>query len=572
MNSHTPPFSLIYGENSQYTTPEFENLMARFPVGHNKGDFADLLTDIQGNILCHHNKKYSRFYFINFNIENYKEEKIHKALNWIQDISDYVTTAKKQFENRKGPVCCFYLSWEGYRILGLKHLAPVSQNSRAFDQGFRNRVNLSMEKEFYDKYLYPKAGDKNIHAMLMIASDDPNFSDFSKKALELVALLDSMQQKPASEPSVSVQIAKFKPSKKKVTAPDWANVTKQNGLIKRKDFGLNKEKMVEWFGFRDGVSQPVFFPDALGTSRYENVLPLGIVLTRDKGGQHWYSAGSFLVFAKFEQNVKQFLENVQNIQKEMTGTDVDLAAAYIMGRFQDGTSVSLSNTPKNDIENDFNYSRSRQSDIHNISDEKGIKCPFAAHARKANPRMAKEIVPIVRRGVLYDDRTQTENLNTEAADWQDLKKLKDSVKNAPTGKIGLLFMSFQSSIEKQFEYIMNNWLLSVNTGGENTGVDMLTGTGGSRNLSRWQLPKTWGSENANENILFSSEEIKSCIHFKGGEYFFAPSVSFLKTVQRNTLVPPAPPTPPDQTIAGNNVNSRFGRRGFKVPRINLKHD
>jgi hypothetical protein len=99
---------------------------------------------------------------------------------------------------------------------------------------------------------------------------------------------------------------------------------------------------------------------------------------------------------------------------------------------------------------------------------------------------------------------------------------------------------------------LNNWLLSVNTGAQATGVDMLAGTGFNRQFSRWYLPKEWGKEDANEKMLFTPDEIKPCVHFKGGEYFFAPSISFLQKVESNSLI------------------SNGTQGGFKIPVITRK--
>lgn len=568
MSKFSEPQSL-YKDTPRYSTSEFENLMAKLAIGYKSDaeleelenadpqnakkyktefDFSGLLKDLQANILLYHRRNFSRFYFIHF-----KNEKGHldDAKKWIRDISvaevdpqnppallSRLTSAKEQFEQEKEfekekklekekaegdrkpvdgkPVCCFYLTWEGYRTLGLKHLAPVLDNNKAFEQGMRKRVGFEIKKNFEDdKRLHPMVDGKlgEIHAMLMIASDKEDFSDIDER-LKLSTVVGG--------------------------GNDWAYVTIQGGLIKERVFELGegkdkKEKIVEWFGFRDGVSQPLFFPDArperdteIKKFQGDSVAPLRMVLTRDRGGQYWYSAGSFLAFLKLGQNVKRFNENVAKIAKEITNNDEELAAAYIMGRFHDGTSVSLSEKAKKlkgFPENDFHYSKVHKSNADsNVSDEKGIRCPFAAHARKANPRDDKEGRYIVRRGVLYDDSGEVLN-----SVWKKEEVMKKE-------NVGLLFMSFQNSLEKQFEYILNTWLLGVNTGSQATGVDMLVGTGFNRQFSRWYIPKKWGEGDVNEKTLFTHKEIEPCVHFKGGEYFFAPSISFLQKVESNSLI------------------------------------
>lgn len=526
--SFSSPYSLPYNDTPGYPSSPFEKLAAKLAVGYQAKEFTALLSDLQANILAHHRKKFSRFYFIRFNDE--KVEHLQNAIEWIQNISKHITSAKEQFDNPKNPVCCLYLTWKGYCALKLDHLAPSLETNKAFEEGMRNRVRFDVEKDIFDTHLYPQdAPDKGIiHAMLMVASDNEHEEDIPN---------------PNSTPDV-----KPLPNLIKSIDEGWAYKAEQKGIIIERKFEVwededkakknkkAKNKIVEWFGFRDGVSQPLFFPDAYKNNKgfeIDSVAPLRIVLTRDKGGQNKYSAGSFLAFLKLEQNVKKFRENVKKVQEKISGKDPDLAAAYLIGRFYDGTSVFLSKSPENieSPKNYFDYSKTYISngEIKAKRDEKGIRCPFASHARKANPRDDKEAVFIVRRGVCYDEQLGADNKPKPAnTKWDE--------KDTPEKDVGLLFMSFQSSLDNQFEYILNNWILSERKGTQRIGIDILAG-GLSANHKNpfWFLPKEWGGDDANQ--MFNSEEIKPCVKFKGGEYFFAPSISFLKRVGVNSYIP-----------------------------------
>jgi deferrochelatase/peroxidase EfeB len=206
-----------------------------------------------------------------------------------------------------------------------------------------------------------------------------------------------------------------------------------------------------------------------------------------------------------------------------------LAEAYIMGRFRNGTSVALSDEPDDKwekrYENGFSYNKvlaTKGTPVGN--DSLGQRCPFASHVRKANPRDGSQTRIMARRGMLYDDRL-------------------DKNDPIPTDNVGMLFMSFQSSIVEQFEYVMKRWLNQVNYGPQSTGVDLIAGAGGNRELSRWYLPVNWGSSDANEKALLTAHEIKPCIKYKGGEYFFAPSISFIKNAKNlSKYFNPAPNT------------------------------
>lgn len=507
LNEFYPRLSTI----PPYSNAEFEKLLGKLPIRAEIPEWMPLLSDLQANILLHHGKKFSRFLAIHFKSG---ANNVQKALAWIEQVAPNVTSAIAQMEDPQHPVCTFYLTWQGYRSLMLDHLAPAVNDNAAFAAGISGRTPFPKPDEPTNSF--PGLGKEEIHALVMIASDMPDFRD-----------VDGLHE-----------IAEI------TGHIDWAVVKTHDGILKKRQFNHKDEqgrpvpKVVEWFGFRDGISQPLFFPDLSGNSSFteKSLMPLRAVLLKDKGGDQWCSAGSFMTFLKLEQNVRAFKQNADNIEKKITGISRERAEAYMMGRFHDGTSVSLHDAPKNYIEkspeNDFSYLNVQKGpDGEMRSDHDGIRCPFAAHARKANPRDRNDSVTIVRRGVLYDDR-MPDGHEEKDVEWQDWP---DDLNQLPEKDLGLLFMSFQSNIGKQFEYILNRWMNNVYTGKQQTGVDMVTGTGLDHQFSTWFLPEQWGKGNVDNKVRFTAEDLKPCIRFLGGAYFFAPSRSFLKNVQKNSF-------------------------------------
>jgi deferrochelatase/peroxidase EfeB len=210
-----------------------------------------------------------------------------------------------------------------------------------------------------------------------------------------------------------------------------------------------------------------------------------------------------------------------------------------VGRFEDGTPIvlqpgaagrSLRKTPA--VPNDFNYS----------GDPQGLSCPFQAHTRKSNPRLesVKPNAPfadtdaielghrIARRGIPYGG-----DLN-----------LSEDPDELPEAGVGLLFMCYQSNIENQFEFIQRFWcdnpnfLRSVAAGNDvdgnyaDTGIDPIIGQilpGVSDPVigvpphppHNW--PKAWGHRTVQPGFDFPQ-----VVTMRGGEYFFTPSLTFLK--------------------------------------------
>ena len=123
----------------------------------------------------------------------------------------------------------------------------------------------------------------------------------------------------------------------------------------------------------------------------------------------------------------------------------------MVGRWQDGRSLVTSGRPTVPADdpaldptriNKFRYSHYGKSPV----DPDGVRCPIGAHVRRANPRdslgwngVLTKRHRIIRRGVPYGDRLP----HGRERDNKDR---------------GLIFIAYQSSIERQFELIQSRWL------------------------------------------------------------------------------------------------------------------
>jgi len=93
---------------------------------------------------------------------------------------------------------------------------------------------------------------------------------------------------------------------------------------------------------------------------------------------------------------------------------------------------------------------------------------------------------------------------------------------------GLLFLCFQSNITNQFAFMQKRW---ANTGGfieQGTGTDPVIGQGGPF-TEGYSWPKTWGST---ERIR---ADFSHWVTLKGGEFFFTPSLSFLESLNEDSV-------------------------------------
>jgi Dyp-type peroxidase family len=458
-------------------------------------EYRPLLRDLQGNIIKGNGRENAVHLFLKF-----KDGQPDQVKEWLGEFTrQYVTSAWAQAyeaENYrqtgiKGSVFTnVFLTIFGYDYLGL------IGNELPFDDDFflGGMKDPNSQIGFADPTVNQwEAGlQQTFHGLIMMADDN------------LEGLLQVVD-KVTNSLSVIADI-----------------VHRDDGFVLR-----NKDnKVIEHFGFRDGVSQPLFVTRDIETERkfdptnfsnWDPRAPLSLVLLKDPFGKTPDSYGSYLVYRKLEQNVPGWNNDVVNnlapalnSTGDPTKNDPALAGAYTMGRFQDGTPVVLTDSAMGADTNNFNY----------LNDTTGSKCPFHSHIRKTNPRgdtghLISTEIPleeekmhrIVRRAVSYGepDRDQAQE----------------------TGS-GLLFLCFQSNITNQFAFMQKRW---ANTGGfiePGTGTDPVIGQGGPF-TEGYNWPKTWGSTERTQ------ADFSHWVNFKGGEFFFTPSLSFLESLNEGSV-------------------------------------
>jgi Dyp-type peroxidase family len=387
-----------------------------------------------------------------------------------------------------------FLTAAGYeRLLGLTE----ADLERRFPEGEGARVTSRAGMEAASGELndpHPSQWDvgyrgRRIHAMISLADDDLQRLQAAEK--DVLRSLAGMAHVLAEEP----------------------------GAVLRNDDG----EAIEPFGYVDGRSQPLFFKQDLdreamegGLTQWDPSAPLGLVLVPDPNVPDEDCFGSYLVFRKLEQNVKGFrmAERAPARALDLPEGDEERAGAVVIGRFRDGTPLTLS--PKAGID------LAKAENFTYADDAQGLRCPFHAHIRKVNPRgdtvrerhaaaEAERRRRIVRLGVTYGRRSP---------------RLRD----APEYGVGLLFMGFQSHIAKQFAFLQQMWASNPDFVRPKTGRDPLIGQrAAGEDAGAQQWPAEWGKPGT------KPFDFGGYVTLKGGEFFFAPSLPFLKRCGRHLL-------------------------------------
>lgn len=249
-----------------------------------------------------------------------------------------------------------------------------------------------------------------------------------------------------------------------------------------------------------------------------------------RAGPAWTKNGSFLVFRRFRQDVAAFRTFLRAAAEQASRTpgagpmSQELMAAKLVGRWPSGAPLMLAparDDPRvaadENALNDFAYAAAGRT----AADPLGLVCPPAAHIRKVYPR---------------DHATAMDTV----ASMDTHRLLRRGIPFGPPfpepGERGLLFVAYQTSIERQFEFITRSWLNHPNLRDFRDGHDPIVGQRGFGVGAReFALP--YRKPDGSAALL--RLELPDWTVVTGGDYFFAPSISALRHLGAGTLPGPA---------------------------------
>ncbi|MDI1284141.1 MAG: Dyp-type peroxidase [Reyranella sp.] len=327
----------------------------------------------------------------------------------------------------------------------------------------------------------------------------------------------------------------------------------------------DEKPLYEHFGFRDGISQPIL----RGTQREaavedkadvveagELILgyrdgsgypPMAVTLpaesdpgdeletdtpdflsrfprfagSQDADLRDFGRNGTYVVVRQLMQDVdgfNDFLAVQEGELKKYPGLENSVGgeitqewiAAKMMGRWRSGASLvshphemAGSKTPgletQERADNDFSFA---------TDDPQGLRCPFGAHVRRANPRgslapndpkqtMIEKRHRILRRGRPYGDEKSER---------------------------GMLFVALCADLERQFEFLQQSWIGSPNFQGLSNEPDPIT----APPAPPGQPPQSYVFTIPTPSGPVTLKNMKSFVTVKAGGYFFMPSRSAIR--------------------------------------------
>ncbi|GAA6004389.1 hypothetical protein JCM10207_000701 [Rhodosporidiobolus poonsookiae] len=297
-------------------------------------------------------------------------------------------------------------------------------------------------------------------------------------------------------------------------------------LVRRRDGQVRPGDQAghEHFGFADGIAQPTIigFNDR-GRLPGESAAPSSVFVVKDGGTKErkWLEEGSFMVFRELEQRVPELEQFCKDAASEEPFGEItpEAIAARTVGRWKNGVPLALA--PRQPYGNLIINARLRQNFTY-AGDIAQESCPYAAHIRKANPRVGSpptEHAPtehlILRRGIPYGPEVSEHERDHHKTQFER----------------GLLFVCYQSKIEDGFQHIQKNWLNNPAFPADNAAKISEVG----QDLIAGQNPQQDGGMRTAQGILPGAPDVPTntliappFVIPRGGEYFFMPSIPRLK--------------------------------------------
>ena len=295
--------------------------------------------------------------------------------------------------------------------------------------------------------------------------------------------------------------------------------------------------------------------------------------------------GSYLVFRQLEQDVVEFwkycCDHAKGGADEETPYDPVALASKMVGRWPSGAPMAKYWDPKLGADNrdpelpapqpgdedyyqelDKYHQKLNDMDYGN-EDPKGERCPFGSHIRRSNPRNwelgatdyaslhISNLHRIIRRGRTYglplidgdhmDTSTFPETIaevlriREKDASGEELTDDEKALLELSNRERGLHFLCFNSDIERQFEFVQQQWCNNSKFAGLNSDSDPIAG---------WhEGPEKVGMDPPtftipNPPLRYRCTGMKRFVTVKGSGYFFMPSISDVKRLGEGRWLDP----------------------------------
>ena len=445
------------------------------------------LADIQGDILRAYGNDYdcTTYVFVHIGGEG--------ALGWFGELVEHVTSAAPWTDGKPATTLNVALTAAGLAALGV---GPEALESFSFEfrAGRASRAGVLGDTGPSAPATWePGLGDDSAHVLLVVNAQTPERLEYAMGKLR--------------------------------AAVDAAPAVKIAGEHDAQLLGGAREH----FGFADGMAQPAIQGATEDKARgggvpqqhgmWRSLAPGEFILgypdedtmtDRERRlppapAEPLGTNGTYMVWRKLHQDVALFRRTLRAAAARWGDGDEHALAAKIVGRWQDGTPLE---THPGGPDPAFDAAAPGANDFRYGDDLGGRRCPVGAHIRRSNPRDAlghegtlSMRHRMIRRGMPYGP------------------PLADGVTEDDGTARGLIFVSFQASIARQFEGVQGPWLADGNIFGLGHDRDYLLGdaSGGGKMTIQGRRP-------------FFLAPQQPFVTTRGGEYLFVPGIAALRAI------------------------------------------
>jgi Dyp-type peroxidase family len=363
------------------------------------------------------------------------------------------------------------------------------------------------------------------------------------------------------EPSVHVLVMIYAHAQMLDTRVDDERARMTGLSLVREQHTHARKDQKEHFGWRDGLSMPVFagVPDEPGRGKpqewwttplapgefvlgYHNEYgcltesptvepaddPANHLPTTADGRKDLGKNGTYLVYREITQKVHELWTYLADHSREPGGDRVEKAVALgakMVGRWPGG--APLVTSPQRDerahaTDNEFKYKE---------PDEGGLRCPIGSHIRRANPRdvlgsgrdAVDSTIMVRKHQMIRRGRPFGPPVSQHMEPREMIEAKPDGVDR------GLHFICLVGHITRQFEFVQRSWITSANFGALFKDGDPISA-----------MRRPGGDPNPNNEFTCPASPVRRkytgippFTHVVGGAYFFLPSLAALKFIARH---------------------------------------
>lgn len=275
--------------------------------------------------------------------------------------------------------------------------------------------------------------------------------------------------------------------------------------------------------------------------------------------------GSFMVYRKLHQNVGDFTNYLKEASKDYGDPECspeereETLKAKFAGRWSNGAPLAsypdyksaqefgkkwenavntlfydpnATDEQKASARDEYEALKIKRRAFNYNFDLEGAKCPLGAHTRRSNPRGSLEFDNFgaynLKPGALVDRR----RILRRGLPYGDSSDRNDS-----KGDHGIVFMAINASIERQFEFVQQQWINYGNDFKLSNEKDVLLGNHATDEDGN---PAGRTVINGNKELkqpVFTCSGMPRFIETHGGDYFFIPSLTALRMIGEGIIDP-----------------------------------